>query len=524
MLVCINWYNIKSFHSEIITAQLTKKQAKMLLEHINQSYVKKLDIRKCKETSIIWTKYIKNKLYDLNISDLQSTSKILVQIRNNMNIRTLSLYNCYLNDNDLECIATMQNLSYLNISKNPMITNNGLIHLNKLIKLNKLDIDEMSISDEGLHILSNCKNIKSIMMNLNYMRSLKGKVTDIGLSYLTNLTNLTDLTLNGFNLISDESALILFHGLSAKLKNLTLIGYYGRIKDLVIITNLESLKLKLICKNYIICKEMINLTKLLELDIEIDNYFPRALDLEQSSYLSQITTLQKLRLSGNIHINNSSMHNLTKLINLSELDLLCSSITDETICTLSYISNLKKLSLSFCDKITDKGFNYLIKLVNLENVLLIYEYKFTNYDSIRNLIGIHNLIKFELKHKHQLHYKIYSHIIRIKNYNTLDISGLYIFDEDCDLLSILANSIPNNSVKLTINGGHINNLLKLTNIKNISYLHLINCFDISGSDINDFCDMCPNISRKLVYLCDCQKCKNVEYMCICNYCTSCNAM
>ena len=94
----------------------------------------------------------------------------------------------------------------------------------------------------------------------------------------------------------------------------------------------------------------------------------RGIDDDGITVLSRLTNLTSLDLS-DCNITDSGLAHLQNLTNLTSLDLTgCYTITDSGLAHLQNLTNLTSLDLSWCSKITDSGVLPLIGENGLPNL------------------------------------------------------------------------------------------------------------------------------------------------------------
>jgi hypothetical protein len=105
------------------------------------------------------------------------------------NLRTLALRWSRISDIGLRQVGRCEKLEFLDLSKNPAITGEGLKYLTHLDNLSWLRLDETGITDQGLKYLIPLKKLQSISLQ-------NTKLTDTGINSLKE-TNLTSIDLRG---------------------------------------------------------------------------------------------------------------------------------------------------------------------------------------------------------------------------------------------------------------------------------------------------------------------------------------
>lgn len=100
-----------------------------------------------------------------------------------------------IDDRDLEKlvgeIGACPSVTYLNLSENRKITDEGMLHLARIPHLTGLNLSSCGITDTGLSRLTVLSRLATL--NLSYCN----RITDVGLKHLRKLNRLTYLDLQG---------------------------------------------------------------------------------------------------------------------------------------------------------------------------------------------------------------------------------------------------------------------------------------------------------------------------------------
>ena len=106
----------------------------------------------------------------IEIDDLLSLQEV------KENITWLNLADCRLNDDQLNYLSELPNLTRLKIQKNPMITDRGIALLTGLKNLSELNLYGTRVSDEAFFSLGQMKGLKKLFL-WNTQVTEKGIVT-----------------------------------------------------------------------------------------------------------------------------------------------------------------------------------------------------------------------------------------------------------------------------------------------------------------------------------------------------------
>lgn len=296
-------------------------------------------------------------------------------IKNNIPINSLSLKNCFFDENSFILISKLITLSKLDLSHNCLPR--YVKYLNSLKNLNTLKINNNSINSNNVLEILNLTNLTSLIINNNRL----GKSIILLTEKIVNLTELninfnqieidgvTAITKNlkkiiildiGHNFIQNEGALLIFDNLK-KLKNLNI--EYNYINNLCISDLLSKIQLdNLYINNNNIKITYNNITnndnfKLKELNI--DNTF---IIYQHIIYLSE-NFVNLLYLSISCNMLKEKILYIGNMVNLEYLDISFNFISDKHLVYLENLIKLKKLLLN--NNNIYNIINLLTKLLNL---------------------------------------------------------------------------------------------------------------------------------------------------------------
>ena len=298
----------------------------------------------------------------------------------------MKLYNCTLNENDIE------NLSKLVSLKTLVLNNNNLSDISFISNFKNLEI--LDLHDNQIKDISSLKSLT----NLNELYLYSNQIQDI--SPLENLTKLNYLELEQ-NQIKDISVL-------QNLKQLNgLLLWTNNIQDISPLKNLTNLtKLGLGDNQIQDISPLKNLTNLNELGLEVNR-------IQDISSLKSLTKINKLWLNNNQIKDISSLKNLTEL---QELELEQNQIKD-----ISVLQNLKQLNrlILWTNNIQD-----ISPLKNLTNLteLGLGDNQIQDISPLKNLTNLNELGLWE----NQI--QDISPLKNLANLNVLGLGGNQIQD------------------------------------------------------------------------------------------------
>lgn len=107
-------------------------------------------------------------------------------------------YNTTTTDSDLERLTSFKYLTRLGLGNCPNFTGTGLAFLAGADNLKVLDIAESAINDDGLQSVARLENLSDLDLSFNT------RITDEGLKHLVGLKNLEQLDLESCEAITDE--------------------------------------------------------------------------------------------------------------------------------------------------------------------------------------------------------------------------------------------------------------------------------------------------------------------------------
>jgi Leucine-rich repeat (LRR) protein len=169
---------------------------------------------------------------------------------------------------------------------------------------------EPNISDRGLEMIGRCHNLERLWISHAFR-----KVGDDGVAPLGQLTQLRELNL--LNTYLTDKGIVHFSGL----------------------------------------------TQLREFELSATYITDAATET-----LSQLLSLESLRLAHCEKLTDQGIARLTPLKNLRFLDLAYTNVTDAVVESLAKMPSLKEVDLSECPKITDRGLRRLLQLPNLREI------------------------------------------------------------------------------------------------------------------------------------------------------------
>lgn len=409
---------------------------------------------------------IQSSLQNLNLSYIGEIGNLSLSVLSNsfQSIKMLSLEGCHkLNNESLEIISRMKQLTALNLRGCQKITNKGIVEIQKLSNLEVLNLSDIpKITHESLNIVFE-KLDQLIYLNL----SSNDKI--ISLEELKELKNLRTIDLGCIPNINLDCI--------EKNKQIQcLILNYTNIKELKSIYELENIK-KLNLSNCILLendeinrclKYLVNLTDL--------NLMNTKIDTNSMSYISEMKELKILNIRGCNNLTNSSFEFFEKMKQLKDLNIsLMKDITKGWI----HLSkkNYNILDLGGC--IHENNIEYFYDILlndSLEALYLTNDY--LDSKLCKNLCRLKKLKCLDLSHsnlsdKDSILLKNLVHIqtLSLRNCNNLSEKGL-LFIKNFEYLEYLDISNTNIS-DLFLN--------EISNLKNLTYLSLMNCKNLSDS-------------------------------------------
>jgi len=262
------------------------------------------------------------------------------------------------------------------------LTSDAMRHIVALRCLKDLDLHDVSIGDDGLKILANCKTLQSLILTCSEM-------TDAGLKTFSSPTSalaktLVDLRITSDGNITNEGIAHLANGF----KKLKTLWIHDRREDCLVtggclrhigqgIPLLKNLSLEL---NNLRDDDLQPLHGLKHL-ISFHLRYTIAFTGRGLSYLRDIPTLRELIIGSNA----LSAEGLASLQFLPKLETLCinnndisnrvGSLTDEMMAHIKHLTSLKHLSWAGEDTqdnghVTDASLVYLHGLKHLESLVL----------------------------------------------------------------------------------------------------------------------------------------------------------
>jgi tetratricopeptide (TPR) repeat protein len=260
----------------------------------------------------------------------------------------------------------LTNLTRLKINNHWTITDDTLSRLTKLIHLTLKDCDK--ITDIGISPLTNLTSLK-IVFTYEDEKECCSEITDAGLSRLTNLTNLGVPRSQGRMRITDD-------GLS-RLTNLTKLNLDDNftITDVGILRFKKLISLNLFCNNVITDVAVSQLTNLTRLNLGANHIIT-------DDAVSLLTNLTRLDLENNDTLTNVGISRLMKLTWLRVHEN--NAITDDAV---SRLTNLTHLEIDHMRSITDFGVSPLMNLIHLrlENINVITDIAISQLTTLTHL-------------------------------------------------------------------------------------------------------------------------------------------
>lgn len=272
-------------------------------------------------------------------------------------IDLINLACCNKSFNDLTRYYRWQNIClswYMILKLTEEVVKN--LHFVSSLRIYKVDYTKEG-SEECVHYTDTrfihwedaCHNFNRILESVDSMKlkklSIEGVITDAALEKILNeFTNLCDLELISTYYISK----IGWKSLESltKLNRLTLQHFRAVNSEMKIITESE------------------NLIRSIK-ELHLIKCFTITDDCLQ--YISNLSSLRELSITGNGCITMVSPDLFKKLTNLVYLNLENTSVNNQTLVHLStHLKGLLRLNLSCCPLITDKGISILSKMDNLE--------------------------------------------------------------------------------------------------------------------------------------------------------------
>ena len=295
----------------------------------------------------------------------------------------------------------------------------NLIQLKNLISL---DLRDTKISNSGLKSVGKLFSLKKLALGSS--NGAISEITDVGKKELLPLKNLSELILK-CTLVTDSGAMTISNLSKLRLLDLSSssslsIVTSNRISDnglrkLAVLDQLEELYLS--GNNQLTGEGLSHLSRLKNLS---------SLDLSKSGLtdlgllnVAKLSNLKVLNIGDTRHISDNGIKSIVSLQRLQELDLWGTGITDNSLKEIGKLYNIKILTLSYT-KITDNGLSELSLLINL-SILNLSNTNVTGigFSKLKNLTNLTNL---SLASNPLTDNGIES-IVLLSNLSNLDISG-----------------------------------------------------------------------------------------------------
>jgi Leucine-rich repeat (LRR) protein len=303
-------------------------------------------------------------------------------------LEELDLQNTLVGDAGLARLAGMKKIKRLYLRSNPAsnkITDSGLVHLKELKSLEELVLPFTGITDAGLAQLVGLDSLKKL-------EAFGDGITDKGLSELAKMKSLEDLGIRSDS-ITDAGMIELSK--CARLKALQLndcavtdVGL-AQLAKLKLLTKLNINKTQVSGDGLAVLKELPLLTDLTLLQVHLGE--------TGLAYLEGLPSLEKLWLAyPDMNIGDKEITILSSLVSLKELDVrlleenITEPFTDKGFVYLSKLTALKRLQLSGNKMLTDKSLKSLSNLTALENIHMYQCNKVTNA-GLKHLEGLAEL-------------------------------------------------------------------------------------------------------------------------------------
>lgn len=295
-------------------------------------------------------------------------------------------------------------LTYVNLSDNQKITDEGLANFRGCRHVEQLRLDRTPVTDEGLANFGNCTNLRHLSLERTGISNegLRQLQKCNGMRYV-DLHDVTKVTDGGLKFLRDCSQLeVLFlHGTSVSDAGLSYVKYWPKLRNLIVQINGGS--------------GLIYLKNHPSLEI-LEWAGPTHITDREMMHLQDCVKLKKLAIGGNY--TDTGIEYLKKCNRLQFLSLFSAELTDKTLASiaknhpeliefgagageftdagLSQLNDLKKLTAInlVSDRITDQGISNLRILENLVSVD-IYSSSLTDA-SLKHLAKLPNLYGLRL--------------------------------------------------------------------------------------------------------------------------------
>lgn len=400
------------------------------------------------------------KLEDLNLNNqflnfLTDDKLSLKGLENLTNLIHLNVQNTKIDDNDVLLLEKLYNMTQLDLSHNPNITN--IFCLSRLKKLNFLDLVKCKI--EKFDVLGNFKLLSSLSLIWKFFDVNDDPIP--GNHIISEIGNFKLYNLKWFYLNKCHITEIqVFNRYYMNLELLDLSN--NRIVEIKGLKNLKNLRELKMISNLIV-----NITGLDEMiNIPYIKQGQRLVNLRASFF-----NLVNLNLSYNYIV--TLGRGLDKLVNLEQLNL-----TDNEIEEIGGLENLVNLKFLFLSK---NNIKEIKGLENLENLFQL-DLSVNGISKIKGLDNLENLVKLDLSGNDILVEKTDYNIENIGLENLINLEHLDLSENNIEKIKGLGNLT--DLTNLNLNSNDIGNIEGLENLTNLYFLELNNnvLTDIEGLD------------------------------------------
>lgn len=298
-------------------------------------------------------------LHILNYRDLDDD--MAAQLAELKSLKSLGLTNSVIGDATVEMIVkSFPNLTELDLSSNPNLTNGVLKQICEMEKLERLSVLQNRFSDLGTGRLAQLKALKVLdlrgnmeagdmtmeilgkMPSLTALKHRSTAVTDFGVEYLAESKTLGSLLMQDFA-ITDSAGPYL-----AKIPNLT---------------QLEIFRCQQFGSQGVLALKGMKLTRLKLRDLPM-------VDDSAMEVFQELPELKRLDLHENESISDYGLENLGALKSLEVLDIWSvPQMSDATVDVIAKLPNLKELSIRSTD-ISDASIDKLLAMPELTKLTL----------------------------------------------------------------------------------------------------------------------------------------------------------
>ncbi|MBN2588988.1 MAG: sigma-70 family RNA polymerase sigma factor [Sedimentisphaerales bacterium] len=286
--------------------------------------------------------------------DNSMTNAGLKQLTNLKSLRILQIPAVRVTDEGLKVLSELPNLNYLMLSGN--FTNNAPLYLKDVSSLRAIKIDSEQFDDSGMKNLARLTQLESIdvywnnritdegvkylknLPNLKTFSTLRGKLSDEGLSHLQECKNIESLFLP--DSFSDEG--LSYLGRMSKLKHLDRVGGTYTDKGVAELAKCKRLESLVINSRNVTDESLRYISELKNLE-SLSVIKPDISD-EGIKYIAKLTNLKQLNISGK-RLTNKAIEELAPLKSLIELAIGGDAISVSGLKHLNNFKNLKYLNM-----------------------------------------------------------------------------------------------------------------------------------------------------------------------------------